>query len=84
MKGGPNPNAGKLWLNYILSEEGQGLFAKGFVRPILPGFKMPDEVASKFLPDEDYARAKDVDWVKAQVVQKDAATLWGSKVLGEN
>lgn len=84
VKGGPNPNAGKLWLNYVLSEEGQGLFAKGFVRPILPGFKMPREVADKFLPDADYARAKDVDWVKAQKVQKDAATLWGSKVLGEN
>lgn len=84
VKGGPNPNAGKLWLNYILSEEGQGLFAKGFVRPILPGFTMPEEVSGKFLPDEEYARAKDVDWVKAQVVQKDAATLWGSKVLGEN
>ncbi len=41
VKGGPNPNAGKLWLNYILSSEGQGLFAKGFVRPILPGLRCP-------------------------------------------
>ena len=84
VKGGPNPSSGKLWLNYILSSEGQGLFAKGYVRPILPGFRMPDEVASKFLPESDYARAKDVDWVKAQKVQKQAAALWGSKVLGEN
>ncbi len=84
VKGGPNPNAGKLWLNYILSSEGQGLFAKGFVRPILPGFEMPADVADKFLPASDYARAKDVDWVKAQKVQKEAAALWGSKVLGEN
>ncbi|MGI6253345.1 MAG: extracellular solute-binding protein [Aminivibrio sp.] len=84
VKGGPNPNAGKLWLNYILSSEGQGLFAKGFVRPILPGFEMPEDVADKFLPNEDYDRAKDVDWVKAQEVQKEAADLWGSEVLGEN
>ena len=84
VKGGPNPNAGKLWLNYILSSEGQGLFAKGFVRPILPGFEMPADVADKFLPASDYGRAKDVDWVKAQKVQKEAASLWGSKVLGEN
>lgn len=84
VKGGPNPNSGKLWLNYILSEEGQGLFAKGYVRPILPGFKLPADVADKFLPDADYARAKDVDWVKAQTVQKEAARMWGAKVLGEN
>jgi putative spermidine/putrescine transport system substrate-binding protein len=83
VKGGPNPNAGKLWLNYILSEEGQGLFAKGFVRPILPDFDFPPEVADKFLPDADYERVIDVDWVKASEVQKDAAEMWGSKVLGE-
>jgi putative spermidine/putrescine transport system substrate-binding protein len=45
---------------------------------------MPADVADKFLPASDYARAKDVDWVKAQKVQKEAAALWGSKVLGEN
>ena len=47
----------------------QELFAKGFVRPILPGFKMPGEVAGQFLPDEEYAYAKDVDRVKPQVEQ---------------
>lgn len=83
VKGGPNPNAGKLWLNYITSEEGQGLFARGFVRPILPGFDFPEEVADKFLPDSDYERVMDVDWVKASQVQKEAAELWGSRVLGE-
>ncbi|MDR1730559.1 MAG: extracellular solute-binding protein [Synergistaceae bacterium] len=84
VKGAPNPNTGKLWLNYILSEEGQGLFARGFVRPIIPGFKIPEDVADKFLSDADYTRAKDVDWVKAAEVQTKLASLWGSKVLGED
>ncbi|NLL36424.1 MAG: extracellular solute-binding protein [Fretibacterium sp.] len=84
VKGGPNPNSGKLWLNYVLSDEGQGLFARGFVRPILPGFKIPADVADKFLPDEDYERARDLDWVKAAEVQSELAALWGSKVLGED
>jgi len=84
VKDAPNPNAGKLWLNYILSDEGQGLFAKGFVRPILPNFEFPEEVRSKFLPATDYERAKDLDWVKAAEVQKTLASLWGSKVLGED
>lgn len=82
-KGAPNPNTAKLWLNFILSEEGQGIFAKGFVRPILPGVKLPPEVAGKFLPASEYERAYDVDWVLAQKVQEDAAKMWGRRVLGE-
>ena len=39
VKNGPNPNAGKLWLNFIMSEAGQGLFAQGFVRPSVPDVK---------------------------------------------
>ena len=60
------------------------LFAKGFVRPILPNFEFSEEVCSKFLPAADYERAKDLDWVKAAEVQKTLASLWGSKVLGED
>ena len=41
----PNPNAGKLWLNFIMTDLGQGIFAQGFVRPSVPGVKLPDNVA---------------------------------------
>ena len=37
----PNPNAGKLWLNFIMTDAGQTTFAEGFVRPsasLLVGF----------------------------------------------
>jgi ABC-type Fe3+ transport system substrate-binding protein len=37
VKNGPNPNAGKLWLNFIMSDEGQKIFAEGYVRPAVPG-----------------------------------------------
>lgn len=83
VKGAPHPNAARLWLNFIMSEEGQKIFAKGFVRPILPDVELPDEVKDKFLPREAYAVARDVDWVKAQQVQKQAAEMWGAKVLGQ-
>ena len=43
----PNPNAGKLWLNFIMTDLGQGIFAQGFVRPSVPGVKLPDNVADK-------------------------------------
>lgn len=83
VKGAPHPNAARLWLNFIMSEEGQKIFAKGFVRPILPDVELPPEVKEKFLPKEEYAKAIDVDWVKAQKVQKEAAEMWASEVLGQ-
>jgi len=39
---GPNPDAGKLWLNFIMTDMGQGIFAQGFVRPSVPGVKLPE------------------------------------------
>ena len=56
---GPNPNAGKLWLNFIMTDFGQGIFAQGFVRPSVPGVKLPDNVADK-LPAAPQVRPLDV------------------------
>lgn len=83
VKGCPHPNAAKLWLNFIMSEEGQKIFTEGFVRPILD-IEYPESVKGKFLPASEYARAKDINWVKAQEVQPEGAKLWASMVLGEN
>jgi putative spermidine/putrescine transport system substrate-binding protein len=63
---GPNPNAGKLWLNFIMTDFGQGIFAQGFVRPSVPGVKLPDSVADK-LPVA--AQVKPLD-VKAAAAKK--------------
>jgi putative spermidine/putrescine transport system substrate-binding protein len=55
----PNPNAGRLWLNFIMTDFGQGIFAQGFVRPSVPGTKLPDNVADK-LPAAPQVRPLDV------------------------
>jgi putative spermidine/putrescine transport system substrate-binding protein len=83
VKGAPHPQAARLWLNFVMSELGQLTFAEGFVRPILDDVKMPEDVAQKFLPATEYKKAMDIDWVKAQKVQGEAAKLWGKYVLGE-
>jgi hypothetical protein len=62
---GPNPNAGKLWLNFIMTEYGQGIFAQGFVRPSVPGVKLPDAVADK-LPPAPQVRPLDVQAAAAK------------------
>jgi putative spermidine/putrescine transport system substrate-binding protein len=44
LKGGPNPEACKLFMDYVLSKEGQKKFLDAYVRPIrAPELEMPDE-----------------------------------------
>ncbi len=69
VKDGPNPGAGKALLDFVLSEEGQALFAKGFVRPVIGEY--PAAVADKVNPPADYERAKAIDYAKQSAVQSD-------------
>jgi len=77
---GPNPNAGKLWLNFIMTDMGQGIFAQGFVRPAVPGVKLPDNVADK-LPGAPQVKPLDVRAAAARKadVDKGWAAATGSK-----
>ena len=67
---GPNPNAGKLWLNFIMTDFGQGIFAQGFVRPSVPELKLPDSVADK-LPSAPQVRPLDVRAAAAKKTEID-------------
>lgn len=58
----PNPNAAKLWMEYVFSDEGQLIFIKGYCHPIryndLVAKKLiPQELAAKLPSDELYAKA---------------------------
>jgi putative spermidine/putrescine transport system substrate-binding protein len=77
---GPNPNAGKLWLNFIMTDMGQGIFAQGFVRPSVPGVKLPDNVADK-LPAAPQVKPLDVKAAAAKKadVDKGWAAATGTK-----
>ncbi|MCO5148071.1 MAG: extracellular solute-binding protein [Aquamicrobium sp.] len=80
VKDGPNPNAGKLWLNFIMTEMGQGIFAEGFVRPSVPGVTLPESVADK-LPDAP--QLQPVDIVKATAKKAEIDAGWAKAVLGQ-
>ena len=67
---GPNPNAGKLWLNFIMTDFGQGIFAQGFVRPSVPDLKLPELVADK-LPLAPQVRPLDVRAAAAKKAEID-------------
>ncbi len=80
VKDGPNPNAGKLWLNFIMTDQGQARFADGFVRPSVPGVSLPEEVAAK-MPPAPQLRPLDVAKAKAMKAEIDSA--WAKAVLGQ-
>jgi putative spermidine/putrescine transport system substrate-binding protein len=73
VRNGPNPNAGKLWLNFIMTEMGQGIFAQGFVRPSVPGVALPANVADK-LPAA--AQVRPLDVIKAAVKKAEIDAGW--------
>ncbi|RYJ14287.1 extracellular solute-binding protein [Halogeometricum borinquense] len=53
LKGAPNPEACKLFMDYVLSTEGQRKFLDAYVRPIrAPELEMPDEFPAQSTYDE--------------------------------
>jgi putative spermidine/putrescine transport system substrate-binding protein len=68
-KGAPRPENAKKILDYLLSDKGQAIWTNAYLRPARP-IELSQAVKARFLPDSDYARAKAVDWGKAETVQK--------------
>lgn len=65
----PNPENGRKALDFILSDEGQALWANAFLRPVRAS-AISKEAQAKFLPAADYERAKAIDYGKMAEVQK--------------
>jgi putative spermidine/putrescine transport system substrate-binding protein len=69
---GPNPDNGRRVLDFTLSDEGQRIWANAFLRPARPGVSLPAEVAARFLPAAEYARARPIE-IARMVAAQDAA-----------
>ncbi|MEW6262328.1 MAG: extracellular solute-binding protein [Thermodesulfobacteriota bacterium] len=78
VKGAPHPNAGMLWLNFIMTERGQTIFAEGFVRPSVPDVQLPAEVAAR-LPKAPQVRP--LDLVKSAERKAEVDSGWAQAVL---
>jgi len=66
---GPNSVNGKKVLDFVLSDEGQAIWANAYLRPVRAS-AIPKDVQARFLPASEYARAKTVDYGKMAEVQK--------------
>ena len=72
-----HPNAAKLLLEYVLSDEGQIIQAKKYARPIRDDVVLPPDIAAAFPPAEAYAAVKPVtDWVQAATIGPSLAESW--------
>ena len=68
-KNAPNKEKAKKVLDYLLSDKGQAIWTNAYLRPARP-VELSVEAKAKFLPEADYARAKNVDWGQMETVQK--------------
>jgi putative spermidine/putrescine transport system substrate-binding protein len=65
----PNADNGKKALDFIMSTEGQAIWANAFLRPVRTS-AISAEAQARFLPPSEYARAKTLDYAKMAEVQK--------------
>ena len=56
-------------LDFVLSDEGQAVWANAYLRPVRAS-AISKEAESRFLPASEYARAKALDYAKMAEVQK--------------
>jgi putative spermidine/putrescine transport system substrate-binding protein len=72
----------KMYMDWVLSDEGQTVFAKFGARPIryvTGDLKLGDDAKTKWLPDDQYANVKNIDLSKLKI--EDVADIWNNKVL---
>ena len=84
----PHPNAAKLWMEYLYSDEGQLLWLKGYCHPIryndlAKNNKIPADLAAKLPPAAAYANAV-FPSVDDQNAFKDVITKQWDTVVGAN
>ncbi|RYF77696.1 MAG: extracellular solute-binding protein [Comamonadaceae bacterium] len=66
-------------LDFVLSDEGQAIWAKAYLRPVRAS-AMPKDVEAQFLPASEYARAKTVDYASMADAQRDFSTRYLKEV----
>lgn len=65
----PNEANAKKALDFVLSDEGQAIWARAYLRPVRAQ-AMPEEIKAQFLADAEYERAVAIDYSKMAEVQR--------------
>jgi len=83
----PNPNAAKLWEEFLYTDEGQLMYLKGYTHParytdLAKRGKIPASLAAKLPPAEAYNNVKFATTAQISVAQTVLQEQWGPKVAG--
>ena len=84
----PHPNAAKLWMEFLYSDEGSLLWLKGYSRPVrfddmLKRGVIPQEQLAKLPPPENYAQAVFPQPAQLTAAQKLITEQWDSVVKAD-
>jgi putative spermidine/putrescine transport system substrate-binding protein len=84
----PHPNAAKLWMEYLYSDEGQLAWLEGYCHPIrfndlVQNGKVPQELLDKLPPAESYEKAV-FPTLEEQEASKEIVTGKWDEVVGAN
>lgn len=77
--GAPNADNARKAMDFVMSDEGQAIWAGAFLRPVRAE-AMPKEIEALFLPAEDYARVKPINYARMSAVQRDFAEQYLKQV----
>ncbi|MFC7396362.1 extracellular solute-binding protein [Chelatococcus sp. GCM10030263] len=69
VKGAPHAEATKKVFDFLLSDQGQTIWAKAYLRPVRID-ALPKDATDKLLPASEYARVKTLDFNKVAAAQK--------------
>ncbi|NJC95136.1 MAG: iron ABC transporter substrate-binding protein [Anaerolineales bacterium] len=84
----PHPYAARLWWEFVMSDEGQNLYLKGYAHPIRYNDMaargvIPADLAAKLPPAENYERATFLSVEQLQASNKYITENWRKVVYGE-
>lgn len=80
VKNSPHPYTTRLFLNFILSKEGQSIISASFVQPVREDVEIPSRV-KELLPDYTGKKIHSVEWEYAEEAKKKVEVAW-DKMLG--
>ncbi|MCQ9616166.1 ABC transporter substrate-binding protein [Paenalcaligenes niemegkensis] len=75
----PHAEDAKKALDFVLSDEGQEIWARAYLRPVRAN-AMPEDIKAQFLPETEYERADAIDYSKMAEVQRDFADRYLKEV----
>lgn len=79
VKDSPNPDNGRAVLDFVLSDQGQAVWANAYLRPVRES-AISEEARDVFLPDSDYSRAQTVDYNAMAAAQREFAGRYQAEV----